>query len=131
MPRSTPPIGRIDVEALFLLTVPLLSLSEDISGSCRMAVELPGSNGPRLAGVVVGIEKGRIASCTSRLQGTPDAWALGSTTAWLEAMVRADTDSIEPGGDCRLARTLLESLHRVLFGVPRQVQSQISPFTKK
>lgn len=123
MPRSSPPLGRIDVEALFLLTVPLLRLSEEVSGSCRMAVELPGSDGPRLAGVVVAIEKGRIASCTTRLQGTADAWALGSTTAWLEAMVKADTDSIEPGGDGRLARTLLESMHRALFATERQVQS--------
>lgn len=123
MPRGAAPIGRIDAEAVFLLTVPLLSLSEDVSGSCRMAVELPGSEGPRLAGVVVGVEKGRIASCTSRLQGTADAWALGSTTAWLEAIVRADTDSIEPGGDGRLARTLLESLHRALFGAKRQIRS--------
>jgi DNA-binding HxlR family transcriptional regulator len=122
-PRSTPPIGRIDAEAAFLLTVPLLNLSEDVSGSCRMALELPGSDGPRLAGVVVGIEKGRIASCTSRLQGTADAWALGSTTAWLEAMVNADTDSIEPGGDGRLARTLLESMHRALFGGERRIRS--------
>jgi DNA-binding HxlR family transcriptional regulator len=123
MPRSSPPIGRIDVEALFLLTVPLLRLPEDASGTCRMAVELPGSDGPRLAGVVVGIENGRIASCTSRLQGTADAWALGSMTAWLEAIVNADTDSIEPGGDGRLARTLLESIHRALFGAERQVSS--------
>ena len=72
---------------------------------------------------MVGIEKGRIASCTSRLQGTPDAWALGSTAAWLEAMVQADTDSIELGGNGRLARILLESLHRALFGAERQVQS--------
>lgn len=122
-PHHSPPIGRIDVEAIFLLSVPLLSLSEDVSGSCRMAMELPGSDGPRLAGVVVGIEKGRVVSCTSRLQGTVDAWALGTTTAWLEAMVCADTASIESSGDGRLARILLESMHRALFGAERQIRS--------
>jgi hypothetical protein len=86
-------------------------------------VEVPGSDGRRLAGVVVGVENGRIASCTSRLQGTPDAWALGSATAWLEAIVDADTDRIEPGGDGRLARTLLDCLHRALFDGGRSIRS--------
>jgi DNA-binding HxlR family transcriptional regulator len=123
MPGGTQPMGRIDAEAVFLLTVPLLNLSKDVSGSCRIAMELPGKHGRRLAGVLVTIESGRIESCTSRLQGTPDAWALGSVTAWLEAMVKADTDSVEPGGDGRLARALLECLHRTLFGARRQIPS--------
>ena len=120
MPRDTPRMGRIDAEAVFLLAAPLLSLPEDVSGSCRMAMELPGKNGRRLAGVVVAVEEGRIESCTSHLQGTPDAWALGSANAWLDALVYADMDSIEPGGDGRLARALLECLHRTLFGVEQQ-----------
>jgi DNA-binding HxlR family transcriptional regulator len=122
VPHNTAPLGRIDAEAVFLLTVPLLSLSEEISGSCRMAMEVPGSDGRRLAGVVVGVERGRIESCTSRLQGTPDAWALGSATAWLEAIVDADTDRIEPGGDSRLARALLDCLHLALFGAGPSVR---------
>jgi len=123
MPCGTPPIGRIDAEAVFLLAAPLLRLSKDVSGSCRMAVELPGKNGRRLAGVVITVQKGQVESYTSRLQGTPGAWALGSAAAWLEAMVYADTDSIEPGGDGRLARALIECLHRTLFGAKRQVRS--------
>jgi DNA-binding HxlR family transcriptional regulator len=122
MPVDTPPIRRIDAEAVFLLTMPLLSLSTEVSGSCRMAMELPGKNGRRLAGAMVAVERGRIESCTSRLQGTPDAWALGSVGAWLEALVQADTDNIEPGGDGRLARALLECLHRALFGTERPVR---------
>ncbi len=124
MPRDTARFGRIDAEAVFLLTAPLVHLSEDVSGSCRMAIELPGKNGRRLAGVVVTVGKGRIESCTLRPQGTPDAWALGSAAAWLEALVRADTDKIEPGGDGRLARALLESLNRALFSTgPQQIHS--------
>lgn len=115
-PRNTPPIGRVDVEAAFLLSVPLLRLPSHMSGSCRMAVELSGNDGRRLAGVVIGVEKGRIESCTSRLDGKPDAWALGSATAWLDAMIEADTDRIEPGGYSHLARVLLDTLHRALFG---------------
>jgi DNA-binding HxlR family transcriptional regulator len=116
MPQSTLPIGRIDIETALLLSLPLLSLSDDLFGSCRMAVELPGGRELRLAGVVVAVENGRIASCTSRLEGTPDAWALGSVAAWLDAVIEADTDRIEPGGDTHLARALLDALHRELFG---------------
>lgn len=121
-PHSTQPIRRTDAESLFLLAAPLLSLPEDVSGSCRMAIELPSADGPRLAGAVVVVEQGRIEICTPELQGTPDAWALGSATGWLEAMVDADMDSIEPGGDCRLARALLDSLHGTLFGGRRRAR---------
>jgi DNA-binding HxlR family transcriptional regulator len=110
------PIGRVDVEAALLLSVPLLALPSDISGSCRLAVELKADRGEhRLAGVVIRVERGRIASCTSRLDGKSDAWALGSTTAWLEAVIDADVDRIEPGGSSRLAHALLNGLHEVLF----------------
>ena len=115
MPRSAQPIGRIDAEAVFLLTAPLLNLPEGLSGSCRTAVELPSSDGPHLAGAVVAVEQGRVKTRTSRLQGTTDAWAVGPPTAWLDAMVHGDADGIEVGGDCRLARALLESLHETLF----------------
>lgn len=123
MPRDTAPIGRVDVEAAFLLSVPLLSLANDVSGSCRMAVEITGGKERRLAGVLVRIKNGQVESCTSRLQGTPDAWALGSVTAWLEAIIEADTDRIEPGGDGHLARALLDALHRTLFGTEQQTRA--------
>lgn len=123
MSVGTASIGRVDAETVFLLAAPLLSLPENVSGSCRLAMELPGSDGPRLAGAVVTVQNGRVESCTSRLQGEPDAWALGSAPAWLEALVCADTGCIEPGGNSRLARTLLESLHRALFATREEIPS--------
>lgn len=119
-PTSTPPFGRIDAETVFLLAAPLLSLPEPVSGSCRLAVELPGNDGSRLAGAVFTLERGRVVSCTSRLQGDPDAWALGSASAWLEALVCGDADRIEPGGHSRLSHALLDSLHSALF--PRRAE---------
>lgn len=116
MSRIAMPIGRIDVETAFLLSAPLLRLASELSGTCRMAVELPGGREQRLAGVIIGVENGRTDSCTTRLQGNPDAWALGSVTAWLDAVIEADTARIEPGGDTHLACALLDTLHRELFG---------------
>lgn len=114
-PAAMPPITPLDVEAAFLLAVPLLQLPEELSGSCRMAAEVANGDKPRLAGVLVEVEDGRIASCSTQLTGRPDARALGSASAWLDAVTEGDTDRIEMNGDCRLARTLLDGLHEALF----------------
>jgi len=115
LPEETPPITRIDTEAAFLLAVPLLKLPHNISGSCRMAAEIPNGKERRLAGVMVDVSEGRIPFCATRLEGNPNAWALGSLPAWLSAVIDGDTDRLELGGDCSLARTLLDGLHGALF----------------
>lgn len=46
MPRNSSPIGRIDAEAVFLLAVPLLSLSEDVSGSSAWPWSFRAAKGP-------------------------------------------------------------------------------------
>lgn len=111
------PITRIDTEAAFLLTAPLLRLPDGLSGSCRMAVEIPNGQTRHLAGALIDVRDGKISSCATRLQGSPDAWASGSIEAWLAALIEADSDGLELGGDGRLARTFLDSLHEALFGL--------------
>ena len=118
LPQATAPIGRLDVEAAFLLAVPLLRLPGELSGSCRMAAEIPNGRGQRLAGVTVEVENGGIVSCGAHLQGKPSAWALGSPAAWLGAVIEHDTDRLELGGECRLYRALLDGLHGALFRAP-------------
>lgn len=113
-PLAAAPIGRIDTETAFLLAVPLLRLPADLSGSCRMAMEIPNGSRPHFAGVVVEVAAGKIQACTTRLQGNPDAWASGMATAWLTAMTEVDTDRLELGGDGRLARSLVVALHEAL-----------------
>lgn len=114
------PIGRVDTEAAFLLTLPLLQLPPDLSGSCRMGVEMGNRVERRLIGAMAYVDGGRVASCSVRLQSSADAWATGSINAWLRAVIAADTDTLQLGGDQRLARALVGGLHRVLFdSVPR------------
>jgi DNA-binding HxlR family transcriptional regulator len=113
--QETKPFSRIDAEATFLLTVPLLRLSNDVSGSCRLAVEISDGKKAGLAGAMVNVDTGRITFCATRLQGCPDAWASGSPSAWLAALISADVDRLELGGDGRLARYLLDGLHGALF----------------
>ncbi len=116
LPQATAPIGQIDAETTFLLTVPLLRPPMEVSGSCRLAAETPNGGKRRLAGVVVEVSEGTIGSCVTRLQGHTDAWALGSSTAWLDAMIERDTGRLEVGGNGGLARALLDGLHGALFG---------------
>lgn len=116
VPDETAPIGRADIEAAFLLAVPLLELPAEISGSCRLGVETTNGRERGLVGALVCVREGRVASCTVRLGGSPDAWASGSAAAWFRAMIEADSAQLELGGHQRLARGLLDGLHGTLFG---------------
>jgi DNA-binding HxlR family transcriptional regulator len=112
------PIGRLDVESIFLLGVPLVRLPADVEGVCRLAVEVRGEGGrSNLAGVMVDVREGRIASCVARLQGNADAWASGSSLCWIEAIIDHDVDGLEIGGDGSLAMTLLDGLNGTLLRV--------------
>jgi DNA-binding HxlR family transcriptional regulator len=122
--ESSAPVGGIDVEAAFLLAMPLLRLDQELSGRCRLSVELPVGGEHRVAGVLAGLEEGSVASCTSRLDGTADAWASGSVGAWFRALIDHDGASLELGGDGRLARTLIAGLHRALFAPVAQAADE-------
>lgn len=115
--EQTAPISKLDVEGGFLLALPLLRLPSDASGVCRLAVEVPQGEKRGLAGVLVQVQGGKVTSSTTRLDGHPEAWISGSTTAWLAALIEHDSDGLEIGGDGHLARALLEDLHWVLFGL--------------
>lgn len=110
--QETLPISRIDVEAAFLLALPAVQLSPEISGACRLAVEIRGVEGEQgVAGVLVQVEEGRVVSCVSRLQGEADGWAAGTARAWIDATIEGRVESLEIGGDCFLAREILDALH--------------------
>jgi DNA-binding HxlR family transcriptional regulator len=116
---GTLPIGRLDIEAGFLLTVPLLGLPSDVSGLCRMAVEIAGGDGRRLTGVLVDVNEGAVVSCVASLEGKATAWASGPVKSWLRTIIEQDTDRLEVGGDSHLANAILDGLHGVLFGAER------------
>lgn len=110
-------IGRIDIESMFLLAAPILKLGPDVTGACRLAVEIEGENGATaLAGVLIRVERGRLVSCVSRLQGDVDAWLLGTAEDWIGALLERDSDGVEAGGNSELATTVLDGLQRALFG---------------
>jgi DNA-binding HxlR family transcriptional regulator len=113
IPNPTPQIGRLDVEAAFLLSVPLIKLDPAISGRCRLSVEVRGGSAPVFAGVLVAVTKGTVTSCTSRLEGEVEASAAGSSFAWMRQMNGGPQGQLALNGDFPLARAITESLRLV------------------
>jgi DNA-binding HxlR family transcriptional regulator len=109
-PKDSRPIGRLGVEAAFLLAIPLLELPADFKGKYRLAVEVQGGSSPVFAGVLVCFEEGKVASCSSRLEGEVEGWAGGAPEAWLSRMRGDDRDNLELGGDVGSVEILLGSL---------------------
>jgi DNA-binding HxlR family transcriptional regulator len=110
---STAPIGRLDVEAAFLLAVPLMELPKDLNGKCRLAVEVRGGSSPVFAGVLVCVEEGRVVSCSSRLEDEAEAWASGTPMEWLRRMDGHPSEGLEVGGDVSLVLSLTDAIRAV------------------
>lgn len=114
--EKAPAITNRDAESAFLLALPLLNVPPDLSGSCRLGVQVVGAKGLTLAGVVVSVRAGAIEICGTRLEADVDAWAIGSAGAWFASVIDRDTGFLEMGGDSRIAADLIEGLHGMLFG---------------
>lgn len=110
LPGETARIGRLDIEAAFLLAVPLLELPPRMSGTMRLAVEVQGGPTPILAGSMLTVESGAITACTVRLEGKADARVFGSAMAWLRQVNGATGIHLELGGDQKLGRDVVEAL---------------------
>lgn len=113
--RKAPAPGPLDVEATFLLVVPLLALPPEASGTCRMAVEFRRGSDHEFAGVMVNVAAGSIRSCVTRLEGQPDAWASGSALDWFRWLSEGEDGGMETGGEVGLARALERGFRSALL----------------
>ncbi|MGN6203256.1 MAG: winged helix-turn-helix transcriptional regulator [Solirubrobacterales bacterium] len=113
-PTRTNPIGRLDVEAVFLLVLPSLRLATELSGSCRLAVQLRSGSELRHVGTTVTLEQGRTISATARLDRSADAWATGTARGWYRWIGRGDEDEVDVGGDATLAFAVAEGFRKAL-----------------
>jgi hypothetical protein len=116
--EDTAPIAALDVQAAFLLTLPLIELPEDLAGACSLVVDLEEGVRGSPTGVTVEVDEGRVVSCDVRLEEWVDAWATASAGDWLEAVIEGDVAGIRGGGDRHVSGALLEALHETLFGLP-------------
>ena len=111
-----PQVGRLDVEAAFLLAIPLIDLPSDLNGKCRLAVEIQGGSSPVFAGVLICVEEGKVISCSSRLEGEAEGWASGTAASWMRRMNGQDAD-LEIGGDADLVREIVEAIRKSALAV--------------
>ncbi|HEX3174319.1 MAG TPA: hypothetical protein VHQ43_08900 [Solirubrobacterales bacterium] len=116
-PPDDPPFSPESVEAAFLLALPLLELPAELSGVCRLVVDLPYSD-EGVAGATIHVEDGRVASCEISLDDDADAWIKGPTIAWMDAAVDGAWHKLELGGKRQLARAVVASINKRLFGGP-------------
>lgn len=104
-----------DIEAAFMLTMPLVSLPADTDGTCQLEVEAGPDNSRELAGVQVVVERGRIASCDSDLHSNPGDYAVGSAARWFRAIVEGTVDLLRFGGARQLPEAIVSGLHVALL----------------
>lgn len=113
IPESTVQIGRLDVEAAFLLSIPLIDLDPEVTGTCRLSVEVRSGSDPVFAGVLIRVTEGKVVSCTSRLDGDAQASATGTAPAWIRQMNGGPSGQLAMNGDFSLANAVTDAL-RVL-----------------
>jgi len=116
IPERMPHLGRLDIEAGFLLAVPLIELPPDADGVCRLSIEVRKDGELAYAGVRVGLDGGKAISCVTRLDGDADAWATGTALGWFRWVNGGGDDrQVEFGGRTPLARMLAEGLREALM----------------
>lgn len=112
--EQTKGIGRLDIEAAFLLAAPLLDLPGDAAGLCRLGVEMRSGSKLEYAGAMLKVDSGRLLSCSARLEGRPDGWATGTTADWFGSANGKAGVELEFGGDISLARSIAAAMRSML-----------------
>jgi DNA-binding HxlR family transcriptional regulator len=123
MAAASTPITGVEIEAAFLLALPLVPLPETANGLCVLSV-LPEAmqNGdpvasPEAAGVTVQVESGTMVRCIPAVLENGPVWALGTPMAWLSAVIDGHFEGLRYGGaELQLAADLVNGLHLALFG---------------
>jgi DNA-binding HxlR family transcriptional regulator len=130
-PARTVRVGRLDVEAIFLLVLPLLRLPVEVSGTCRLAVELRSGSEIRFVGTTMTVEHGRITAAKARLDGDAGAWATGTARGWYRWIGRRDEAEIELGGDTAFPLAVAEALREVLVAPDQPAATSQSTARKR
>lgn len=117
--EDAPPITDVEVEAAFLLTLPLVQLSPSLSGSCLLAsctdTEMGEPVEAALAGVRVGVTNGKVTSMTVDIDPEPATWSIGTSEVWLDAVIDGGLEELRIGGvSPRLAGELVRGLQVAL-----------------
>jgi DNA-binding HxlR family transcriptional regulator len=120
MEAESGPITSIEVEASFLLALPLAPLPPYATGTCMLAVQTNSAEAddkdPGLAGVTVKAKRGQVLSCAPEVGAEPPTWAVGSPETWLDVVIDGRIEDLRIGGaKPQLALALLSGIHYALF----------------
>jgi DNA-binding HxlR family transcriptional regulator len=120
MVEESGPITNVEVEASFLLTLPLAPLPPYAGGTCMLASQVdpgePTAGEPRLAGVTVEVERGEVVASAPELAAEPSTWAVGTPESWLDVVIDGRIQDLRIGGTRpQLALDLVSGIHLALF----------------
>lgn len=119
--NATAPITDVEVEASFMLVLPLACLPPTANGSCMLAVQTKPDEsqeqGRNLVGVMVNVKRGEVVTSATEIHDRPATWALGTAETWLDVVIDGHLDELRFGGALpQLAADLVTGLHFALFG---------------
>jgi DNA-binding HxlR family transcriptional regulator len=117
---DAPPITDIEVEAAFLLSLPLVNLPKTAHGCCLLA---SGTDAMRtdgreagLAGVTVEAILGELVAVEVNVAPEPTTWAIGRSDVWLDAVIDGRLEGLRIGGsNPQFAVDLVKGLHHAFF----------------
>jgi DNA-binding HxlR family transcriptional regulator len=114
MNGRTAPITYVEIEAAFLLSLPLAPLPAGAEGTCLLATQTENGSatGGELAGVTVEVERGTVSACVARVSSEPATWMVGGPATWLEVLIDGRYEDLRLGGASpQLAADLVNGLH--------------------
>lgn len=119
--EDSPPVSPVEIEAAFLLAIPIAPLPPECGGRCVLAMRADGPTalGSRLegfAGVTVEVDRGQVVSCDAELREDAPTWVLGAPGSWLDAVIDGKLENLQlDGARPKLAADLIQGLHFGLF----------------
>ena len=121
MREESAPVTAVEIEAAFLLVVPIAPLPKSATGTCLLSVpadgESRGDPNHNVSGASVEVDRGIVVRCVPELEKGIATWALGSPTTWLNAVIDGKLDNLRLGGvKPQLASDLVQGIHAALFG---------------
>lgn len=114
MRRQAAPLTRVDIEAGFMLSLPLVGLPPEAAGRCYLTVEGDSADGRDRSGVEVTIEGGHVVACDSELVAGASQYAAGSAATWFDAVRDRRTELLDYAGG-QLPQQLVRGLHEALL----------------
>jgi DNA-binding HxlR family transcriptional regulator len=112
--ERAPAVTQADIEAAFLLAMPLVGLPAEITGSCQLEVEADPAGTREQAGVIVTVDHGKVVACDSKLGPSSGDFAIGSPAKWFGAVHDGRAGMLRFGGNYRVAEGIVLGLHAAL-----------------